>query len=417
MRIKLLILATLFLLFKVTPVSAVSFSISNPLYTNDEVTIDVSLSGLTSSCPNNYCYLQAAFTAPSPTRYFGFTKNHNGQWYEYINSPNTAYIQSAFFAFLPSGGTWSGQITLKINPEDPDYKGPGIYNIKAWRYTGNSSNSSGSSDNTVAINLQTSTPTPTPSPSPIPTSALTPSPTAQPTSSFIINKIPSQIDSDQSFNVSADLILPNNKNTDYYLSGAFKKIDGTRYFGLTKINSNWIQYSSTNYLNQYKITTNDNGVWAGSIEIKPDIEDSDYKGSGDYIFKVARYSSNSSPTWSNETTVKINDVKTLTPTDSPTSQAISNPTPSATPRSTTFKSLSPRSTQSLKSFYQVASVAAATTSAKNIEGKSKTKVKNQKQTNPLVWVGLIFIFAGFCLVGYIYLTKNAKIPFTFRKRN
>ena len=61
-----------------------------------------------------------------------------------------------------------------------------------------------------------------------------------------------------------------------------------------------------------------------------------------------------------------------------------------------------------KLVYRIASVAGATTSA---TPSAETKVRNQKQINLIVWIGLIFIFAGAGSIGYIYLKKNAKIPF------
>lgn len=153
--------------------AVISFSISNPQSDNDETTFDVSLSGLaSSSCSDGFCYLQAAFTGQSQPRYFGFTKNNTGEWYKYSSSLDKNYIKSTFFSFQPQEGNWSGKLTIKVDSEDPDYKGPGSYNIKAWRYSGNSNGASGASDNTLTIELTTSaSPTPTPSPSPTPASS------------------------------------------------------------------------------------------------------------------------------------------------------------------------------------------------------------------------------------------------------
>lgn len=276
-RSKLLIFTLLSFVFGITPAfAAISFSISNPQYNGDEIAVDVSLSGLTSSsCPNSYCFLQAALTSPNQIRYFGFTKNHNGQWYEYISSPNTSYIQSTFFAFLPSSGSWSGQITLKINPKDPDYNGPGSYNIKAWRYTGNSSNASGFSDTVLAVNIVGSTPSPIPTPSPTPTK--TPSPTATPK-------------------------------------------------------------------------------------------------------------------------------KTTTPTSIPTSSPIPKTTPA--PSSSKTESYSqPKGSNEIS--YRIASVAAVSAPS---SPEAKVAVKDQKQTNPFLWMGIVFILIGAGSVGYIYLKKNGKLP-------
>ena len=161
------IFLALFLIFAKQASAAISFSISNPQASGDQITIDVSLSGLTSSsCPNGQCYLQAAFTSQNQTKYFGFTQNHLGDWYEYDGSPEKEYIKSTLFAFEPISGNWSGKLTIKANFEDSNYNGPGSYNIKAWRYTGNSNSYSGPSDNTVTVELTNPAPSPTPSPSP-----------------------------------------------------------------------------------------------------------------------------------------------------------------------------------------------------------------------------------------------------------
>lgn len=133
-----------------------------------------------------------------------------------------------------------------------------------------------------------------------------PSPTSVTSSSFSITNSPSEINSDSIFKISVNLSLSNYPNTKFYLKGAFKKSDSSNYFGLTKVNSSWVQNGSS-YASQYQINTNSSGDWSGELEIQPDVLDSGYEGGGDYIFKVARYSeSGSGPNWSNEVTIKIN---------------------------------------------------------------------------------------------------------------
>lgn len=201
--------------------------------------------------------------------------------------------------------------------------------------------------------------------------------------------------------------MPNSQNTDYYLKGAFKKADGTRYLGLTKINNDWVEYGDDN-TDQYKITTDASGNWTGNLEVKPDIYDKDYKGEGDYIFKVARLTSGGFADWSNnDATIKINDLNNnpnYSSTPKPTSQSNPTNTSSPTPTKTATKLTPPKSRDKLE--YHNASVAAATTSAEtpNIE-TSQINIKNEKQQNPLFWIGIIFIFAGATLIGYIYLRR------------
>lgn len=169
----------LFLSFPSPTFAAISFTLSNPQYQDNELTVDVSLSGLTStSCSNSICYLQGAFTAQDKTKYFGSTQSTSGQWYPYISSPDPSYIQSDFFSFQPLEGNWSGTIKIKFDPQDAAYKGSGTYTLKVWRYTGKSSSPAGNA--VISVNLASAAPTPTF----IPTSTQTPStiPTKTPTS-------------------------------------------------------------------------------------------------------------------------------------------------------------------------------------------------------------------------------------------
>lgn len=404
-----------------TAFAAISFTISNPQYNNNEVTIDVTLSSLTStSCPNSFCYLQAALTSSDPIRYFGFTKNNSGQWYEYISSPTQSYIQSAFFNFQPVSGAWSGQLALKINTESPNYHGPGTYNIKAWRYSGNSNSASGNSNVlTVDIPSSTSIPASTPSPSQTSSNSTESNSTTSSTSSFTISNLPSEINSDESFTASVNLSLPNNPDSTFYLKGAFKKADSLNYFGLTRVSGSWIKNGST-YSNQFSITSDSSGNWSGNLEIKPDSEDSGFTGSGDYIFKVARYTSTGSgPTWSNESTINIVSVESIDQGGT----SVDNSPPTTSPSSSPLSGQSAKTKSSGQSkssntlAYHSATVAAATTSA----SPPTVAVKTQKNTsNFITWIGTGLILTGTSILAYIYLRSSnlhETISNLFRKRN
>lgn len=181
----------------------------------------------------------------------------------------------------------------------------------------------------------TPSPTPTSAPSPtliqletIPQSMInpTPSPTSK-TSTFNISQPPSSIDSTQQFQINIDLknLTPNSK---YYLKGAFKKPDSSNYFGKTKVSNSWVANSSS-YSNQYYLTTDSSGNWAGSIELLPDPDDSGFTGTGKYIFKVARYDANGGGlTWSSEYIVSITSATTQSST------AAAKSTPTSTPKTT-----------------------------------------------------------------------------------
>lgn len=117
-----------------------------------------------------------------------------------------------------------------------------------------------------------------------------------------------------------------------------------------------------------------------------------------------------------------NPTKTPSPTSTPKKTAIPTsvpPTPSPNPTlKNTPTSIPSSNKNTMNEFfpseinYRIASVAATTASATS---SGKIEIKNEKQINPIVWIGLIFIFAGIGIFGYIYSKNNAKIYIPFRK--
>lgn len=153
-------------------VKAIDLTIRDPVISDFEITVDASL-----SATSNY-YIQGTLRSQSSSKYFGETKNNKGDWIDYISTPEKEYITSNFFVTDVKNATWSGQLKLRFKIDDPNYLGPGIYDLKIRRFTGSSTSSAGES-NTLAINLNVKIPTPTPSPSP----SLSPSPTQIPSPS------------------------------------------------------------------------------------------------------------------------------------------------------------------------------------------------------------------------------------------
>jgi hypothetical protein len=194
--------------------AAISFSISNPiLNSNDEIEVDTTISGLTSSnnCSINGCYLQAELQSAGGN--FGYTYNNSGEFVDYFSKPtSTDEIKSKLYNFVPAGGYWSGKLRVKNNPESENYYGPGEYLLSFRRFSGNSLNPTTGDSNGIAVILSVplpthasvettpSTPTPTPTvftlktsaPTPNltqnPASTSTPKPTKSPTLSPIITK-------------------------------------------------------------------------------------------------------------------------------------------------------------------------------------------------------------------------------------
>lgn len=136
------------------------------------ITLEVGISGT-----DTPYYIQAIITQPGETSYFGYNENNNGDWFPIDATPDTTYIVSNFYKTSPVGESWSGELKVKNDPTSANYKGPGEYNIKVRRYTGNSTSHTGDE---VILSHSLITPTPTPIPSPTPTPI--PSPTPKPTS-------------------------------------------------------------------------------------------------------------------------------------------------------------------------------------------------------------------------------------------
>lgn len=154
-------------------VIAIDLTIKDPIVANLEITVNASL-----SASSNY-YLQGTLRSQSSSKYFGETQNNKSDWIDYISSPEKEYITSNFFVTDVKNATWSGTLKLRYKTDDPNYLGPGIYDLKLRRFTGNSSSSAGES-NTLSVNLTGIIPTPPPSPSPSPSPSPTPPPTADP---------------------------------------------------------------------------------------------------------------------------------------------------------------------------------------------------------------------------------------------
>lgn len=117
-------------------------------------------------------------------------------------------------------------------------------------------------------------------------------------------------------------------DTIYYLRIAFTHPDRPAYFGYTQNNNgSFVKYADT-YNNFFQLTTNQEGSWSGKLRGKVDCEDNDFKGNGNYILKVGRFTaSGKSHDWSdNNLTLEIQGASS-TPTATP-----SVPKPSSTPK-------------------------------------------------------------------------------------
>lgn len=174
-------------------VASIDFSISSPSNTEEtQLEIKVNIAGLT-NCPENKCYLLAAFQKASGKRYFGETKNYEEEWISYESSFEKEYIQDKFFYFEPNDGIWEGIINVRFNPESSQYEGPGEYTLKAWRYTGKGKTAAGEAETIIQLQASVPIPTeipPTRLPTDVPTSTPKPTNTPKPTKASTPTKTP-----------------------------------------------------------------------------------------------------------------------------------------------------------------------------------------------------------------------------------
>lgn len=168
-------------------------------------------------------------------------------------------------------------------------------------------------------------------------------------------------------------------------------------------------------INTYYTPSLSFGSWNWRVKAKDSSGSwSDWSAIWSFVLTEATPSPTSTPT----PTPKPTPTPTPKPTAKPSPTATPIPTHTPIPAPTISSSANPSEGPSFawarriaSSAYQIATVAGAQTSTP----EGKVDIKDQKQTNPFIWIGLVLIFMGISSVGYIYLKSNGKIHFKFRK--
>jgi hypothetical protein len=147
------------------------------------------------------------------------------------------------------------------------------------------------------------------------------------------------------YDINVHLSVNASDGTTYYLRGVFYQTAG-KYCGFTWNGSSW--YSSPVDKGEYFLpVTLGNGVWDGQLKAKFDSADSDCGNSGQYTFRVIRYTS-SGASYATETTNEqsvsvslptptITPSPTVAPTSSPTNPATSTPSSKSSTSTPTIK--------------------------------------------------------------------------------
>lgn len=141
-----------------------------------------------------------------------------------------------------------------------------------------------------------------------------------------------------SFRINLSINTAN--DTNYYLRGVFYKKGSSNYCGYTWNGNGFFNgpYSTNEGWKQFLKATIVNNEWQGEIKTKIDSEDSGCKESGEYEFKIQRFTESGSGNFDTQ------DGKVFTfiiPTPTPTHTPTSAPTPTPKPAKTSTPTKTP----------------------------------------------------------------------------
>ncbi|MGA2911174.1 MAG: hypothetical protein ABSE17_00845 [Candidatus Levyibacteriota bacterium] len=212
--------------------------------------------------------------------------------------------------------------------------------------------------------------------------------------------------------------------TVYYLRGVFYQTAGS-YCGYTWNGNNWYNgpYSVNNGWQQLLAVTVNQSSWSGQLKAKIDPSDGNCQNSGNYYFKVQRYTVGGSSNFDDQNSLSVNisiptPTPTPAPTDTPTPMPTQTPTPKpiAAPTSKPTQKPSPTITEDLiATDAGVLGDSSGSTEVQTPTPKPKEiKIASDTGSNLLpeilILIGIVFLIACAIVVSYPYL-KN------FRKKN
>lgn len=231
-------------------------------------------------------------------------------------------------------------------------------------------------------------------------------------SASIVNQSgPSEINSSDEYPINTTLNISTGNGTVYYLRGVFYKAGTANYCGFTWNGNNWFSgpYTVNEGWKSFLPVTINNSSWSGQLRAKIDTNDNSCNSSGNYSFKIERFTQSGSGTFDsqNEQTVQVN-VPAPSPTNTPTSTPQPTSSDSNTPTPTKVTSPTPTIkvtvTPTPKKISQVVlgakdkSSPTKSLSSNSKESKSITeeKVAGESSINP--------IYVLFILIGIVALT-------------
>lgn len=112
-------------------------------------------------------------------------------------------------------------------------------------------------------------------------------------------------------------------NTQYLQAAFTKEGEASNYFGFTKnLAGDWYKYkpspTSDDLTKYFYSFVPNSGTWSGQLQVKVDLDDSGYKGSGNYLLKLFKPTSSSKS--ENSIKIAVSISKPVTLIDQPQSQ-------------------------------------------------------------------------------------------------
>lgn len=158
------------------------------------------------------------------------------------------------------------------------------------------------------------------------------SPTLVFASNLTLSSSQNSLTQNEEFNVNVGFNINTVDGTSYYLRGVFYKDGTSNYCGYTWNGNSWYNgpYSGNGWDQLFPVTVYQSS-WSGQLKAKLDASDSGCSSSGEYKFKIQRYTGNGSSSFDDQNILTLNlIIPSATPTNSPTPTIAKTPTPTPT---------------------------------------------------------------------------------------
>lgn len=159
---------------------------------------------------------------------------------------------------------------------------------------------------------------------------------------FTLSSTQTSINVGDEFNVNVNFSINTANGTIYYLRGVFYQVAGN-YCGYTWNGNTWYNgpYTVNNGWQQLLAVTVNQNSWSGQLKAKIDPSDGNCQNSGNYYFKIQRYTNGGSSSFDDQNSLSLN-VSIPTPIPTPTNTPTPSPSPSPTPSPQKSPSPSPQ---------------------------------------------------------------------------